>query len=68
MRSLGHSAPFWGFGGVIMPLLVLMASYSAMASQEGYFYVGLDYSPTFVNIKNFSIGESSGELRVYTHT
>ncbi|UQD54279.1 P44/Msp2 family outer membrane protein [Anaplasma phagocytophilum] len=60
MRSLGHRVPFWGLGGVIMPLLVLIASYGALARQEGYFYVGLDYSPTFVNIKNFSIGESSG--------
>ncbi|SBO13969.1 Major surface antigen 4 precursor [Anaplasma phagocytophilum] len=63
MRSLGHRVLFWGFGGVIKPLLVLMASYSAMASQGGYFYVGLDYSPTFVNIKNFSIGKSDGETK-----
>ncbi|WP_236708286.1 P44/Msp2 family outer membrane protein [Anaplasma phagocytophilum] len=60
MRSFGHSMLFWSLGGVVMPLLVLMASCGAMARQGGYFYVGLDYSPTFVNIKNFSIGESSG--------
>ncbi|KDB55243.1 P44-1 outer membrane protein [Anaplasma phagocytophilum str. MRK] len=60
MRSFGHSVLFWSLGGVVMPLLVLMASCDAMARQGGYFYVGLDYSPTFVNIKNFSIGESSG--------
>ncbi|WP_410518102.1 P44/Msp2 family outer membrane protein [Anaplasma phagocytophilum] len=46
-----------------MPLLVLIASCGAMARQGGYFYVGLDYSPTFVNIKNFSIGESNGETK-----
>ncbi|WP_230952750.1 P44/Msp2 family outer membrane protein [Anaplasma phagocytophilum] len=63
MRSFGHSVLFWSFGGVVMPLLVLMASCGAMARQGGYFYVGLDYSPTFVNIKNFSIGESNGETR-----
>ncbi|EOA62782.1 MSP2 family outer membrane protein [Anaplasma phagocytophilum str. CRT38] len=60
MRSLGHSVLFWSLGCVIMPMLVLMASCDAMARQGGYFYVGLDYSPTFVNIKNFSIGESNG--------
>ncbi|EOA62783.1 P44/Msp2 family outer membrane protein [Anaplasma phagocytophilum] len=63
MRSFGRSVLFWSLGGVIMPMLVLMASYDAMARQGGYFYVGLDYSPTFVNIRNFSIGESSGETR-----
>ncbi|KJV64088.1 surface antigen family protein [Anaplasma phagocytophilum str. ApMUC09] len=63
MRSFGHSVLFWSFGGMVMPLLVLMASCGAMARQGGYFYVGLDYSPTFVNIKNFSIGESNGETR-----
>ncbi|QLL67179.1 P44/Msp2 family outer membrane protein [Anaplasma phagocytophilum str. Norway variant1] len=63
MRSFGHSVLFWSLGGFIMPMLVLMASYDATAKQGGYFYVGLDYSPTFVNIRNFSIGESSGETR-----
>ncbi|WP_155735985.1 P44/Msp2 family outer membrane protein, partial [Anaplasma phagocytophilum] len=63
MRSFGRSVLFWSLGGVIMPMLVLMASYDATAKQGGYFYVGLDYSPTFVNIRNFSIGESSGETR-----
>ncbi|WP_249548614.1 P44/Msp2 family outer membrane protein [Anaplasma phagocytophilum] len=46
-----------------MPLLVLMASYGATARQRGYFYVGLDYSPTFINIRNFGIGESAGETK-----
>ncbi|SBO13968.1 Major surface antigen 4 precursor [Anaplasma phagocytophilum] len=63
MRSFGRSVLFWSLGGFIMPMLVLMASYDATAKQGGYFYVGLDYSPTFVNIRNFSIGESSGETR-----
>ncbi|KDB55244.1 P44-1 outer membrane protein [Anaplasma phagocytophilum str. MRK] len=56
----------------MLSLAMLMTGNSAYAEQDskisshsnskrdGYFYVGLDYSPTFVNIKNFSIGESSG--------
>ncbi|AGR79751.1 P44/Msp2 family outer membrane protein [Anaplasma phagocytophilum] len=71
MKALSYGKLFWRVC-VILSLAMLMTGNSAYAEQDskisshsnskrdGYFYVGLDYSPTFVNIKNFSIGESSG--------
>ncbi|WP_231106762.1 P44/Msp2 family outer membrane protein, partial [Anaplasma phagocytophilum] len=68
MRSFGHSVLCWSLGGVIMPLLVLMASYDAMARQGDYFYVGLDYSPALSRIKDFSIKRSnSGSGGLYPY-
>ncbi|WP_258013381.1 P44/Msp2 family outer membrane protein [Anaplasma phagocytophilum] len=56
----------------VMSLVVLMASQGVHAhdavsvvdtGEAGYFYVGLDYSPAFSNIRDFSIRDSSDKAR-----
>ncbi|EOA62962.1 P44/Msp2 family outer membrane protein [Anaplasma phagocytophilum] len=59
-------------GSVMMSLAIVMAGQDAKAygdgsasesSREGYFYVSLDYSPAFSQIRDFSIRDSSDKAR-----
>ncbi|WP_249548958.1 P44/Msp2 family outer membrane protein [Anaplasma phagocytophilum] len=61
-------------GSIMMSLAVLITCQGAQArgaekkstfevEKSQYFYVGLDYSPAFSNIRNFTIQESSGETK-----
>ncbi|PLC09643.1 P44/Msp2 family outer membrane protein, partial [Anaplasma phagocytophilum] len=54
----------------MMSLAIVMAGNDVRAHDDvsaletggaGYFYVGLDYSPAFSKIRDFSIRESNGE-------
>ncbi|WP_237742498.1 P44/Msp2 family outer membrane protein [Anaplasma phagocytophilum] len=60
-------------GSIMLSLAVLMTSQKVQAMHSGqnisdigesnYFYVGLNYSPVFSKIRDFTIGESSGETK-----
>ncbi|KJV67717.1 surface antigen family protein [Anaplasma phagocytophilum str. ApNP] len=59
-------------GSVMMSLAIVMAGNDVRAHDDvsaldtggaGYFYVGLDYSPAFSKIRDFSIRESNGETK-----
>ncbi|QLL66751.1 P44/Msp2 family outer membrane protein [Anaplasma phagocytophilum str. Norway variant1] len=60
-------------GSIMMSLAVLITCQGAQARgaekstfelrKPQYFYVGLDYSPAFSNIRDFTIQESSGETK-----
>ncbi|WP_080662887.1 P44/Msp2 family outer membrane protein [Anaplasma phagocytophilum] len=60
-------------GSIMLSFAVLMTSQKVQAMHSGqnisdigesnYFYVGLNYSPVFSKIRDFTIGESSGETK-----
>nr|AAO30097.1 major surface protein 2 [Anaplasma phagocytophilum] len=59
-------------GSVMMSMAIVMAGSDVRAHDDvsaldtggaGYFYVGLDYSPAFSKIRDFSIRESNGETK-----
>ncbi|WP_249548960.1 P44/Msp2 family outer membrane protein [Anaplasma phagocytophilum] len=60
-------------GSIMLSFAVLMTSQEVQAEHSGrnisdigesnYFYVGLDYSPVFSKIRDFTISESSGETK-----
>ncbi|ANC34285.1 P44/Msp2 family outer membrane protein [Anaplasma phagocytophilum str. Norway variant2] len=60
-------------GSIMMSLAVLITCQGAQArgaakstfevEKPQYFYIGLDYSPAFSNIRNFTIQESNGETK-----
>ncbi|QLL67127.1 P44/Msp2 family outer membrane protein [Anaplasma phagocytophilum str. Norway variant1] len=59
-------------GSVMMSMAIVMAGNDVRAHDDvsaletggaGYFYVGLDYSPAFSKIRDFSIRESNGETK-----
>ncbi|AGR82217.1 P44/Msp2 family outer membrane protein [Anaplasma phagocytophilum] len=59
-------------GSVMMSLAIVMAGNDVRAHDDvsaldtggaGYFYIGLDYSPAFSKIRDFSIRESNGETK-----
>ncbi|ANC34754.1 P44/Msp2 family outer membrane protein [Anaplasma phagocytophilum str. Norway variant2] len=53
-------------GSVMMSMAIVMAHDDVSALDTGgagYFYVGLDYSPAFSKIRDFSIRESNGETK-----
>ncbi|WP_081250584.1 P44/Msp2 family outer membrane protein [Anaplasma phagocytophilum] len=59
-------------GSVMMSMAIVMAGNDVRAHDNvsaldtggaGYFYVGLDYSPAFSKIRDFSIRESNGETK-----
>ncbi|ABD43785.1 P44/Msp2 family outer membrane protein [Anaplasma phagocytophilum] len=60
-------------GSIMMSLAVLITCQGAQARDAAkstfevekpqYFYIGLDYSPAFSNIRNFTIQESNGETK-----
>ncbi|SBO13966.1 Major surface antigen 4 precursor [Anaplasma phagocytophilum] len=79
MKSLSCGKLFWRVC-VILSLAMLMTGNKAYAEQnhqvrshsnskrDGYFYVGLDYSPALSRIKDFSIKRSnSGSMVLYPY-
>ncbi|KJV99715.1 surface antigen family protein [Anaplasma phagocytophilum str. Annie] len=59
-------------GSVMMSMAIVMAGNDVRAHDDvsaletggaGYFYIGLDYSPAFSKIRDFSIRESNGETK-----
>ncbi|KJV87100.1 P44-16b outer membrane domain protein [Anaplasma phagocytophilum str. ApNYW] len=64
-------------GSVMMSMAIVMAGNDVRAHDDvsaletggaGYFYVGLDYSPAFSKIRDFSIRRVTERLRQYIHT
>ncbi|ABD43959.1 P44-1 outer membrane protein [Anaplasma phagocytophilum str. HZ] len=62
----------FSLGSVMMSMAIVMAGSDVRAHDDvsaletggaGYFYVGLDYSPAFSKIRDFSIRESNGETK-----